>query len=150
MREAGQGWRQSPPRFEAGAKAARSYFAHLGPKLCAPCLSAFDLNFVLASPKRMLFQMPKSVFSPVLRDVQRISRLSGQTTDLPNNYPVGKRHLPEELQPCSFETGICSGRTSPSPTAVPRAKCCVCTISARGTGCPLFVWYCTVMQQLRL
>lgn len=129
----------------AGVTAARSYFAHLGPKLCIPCLNAFLLNFALVSPKRLLFQMPKSVFSPVFRDIQRISRLSGQTTDLPTNHPMGKRHLPEELQPCNSETGICSGRTSPSPTAAPRAKCCACTLSARGTGCPLFVWCCTVM-----
>lgn len=76
----------------ARGTAAGRHFAHLRPKLCVPCQSHFDLNFVLAFPKQIRFQMPKSVFSPVFRSVQKIPRLSGQTTDVPNNHPTGKRN----------------------------------------------------------
>lgn len=45
-------------------------------KLCVPCLSSSDLNFVLLSPEQILFQMPSSAFSSLFRGIEKPSRLS--------------------------------------------------------------------------
>ena len=103
-----------------------------------PAWVFLTLTLYLRPQSRSCFRCQSLVFSPAFRGIQKISRLSGQMTDLPNNYPTGKRHLPEELQPCNFETGVCSGWTLPSPTAVLYKQSAACALfPARGKGCPV-------------
>lgn len=113
-----------------------------------PC--TFLISTLYLSPySRSCFRC-QSFFNPMFRHVQIISRLSGQVTDLPNNYPTGKRHLLDELQPCNFETGIYSGWTLPSSIEV---KCSMCTPSCQSKGVPRHLYGVALLclfQQLAL
>jgi len=99
----------------------------LGANLCAPYPSSFDLNFVLASPKQIVFPMPTPVFSPVVRGIQKTPRPGDCPT---KQLPDRQEAFASGLQPRNSETGICSGRTwqrsphSSTPTARPEHSSC--------------------------
>lgn len=109
-------------RYKAGPKPSCSAkgMACLGPKLCVPCLSSPDLNFVLLSPKQILFQMPRSAFSPLFRGIEKPPRLSNhslRTRDilLRNSSHVhlklvfaGAEFSPHPLQPIPAESCECT------------------------------------------
>lgn len=104
----------------------------LGPKLCAPCLSTPDLNFVLLSPKQILLQMPRPAFSPVFRGTEKPSRLS----EWPPNHSLQTRDTslrassrvklglsPHPLQPIPAESCV-SSTLCAHPAGALHRDCC--------------------------
>lgn len=145
--KAGQAWPQRPLRFGAWGMAAGRCFTHLGPKLCVPCLSVFDLNFVLASPEQVLFQMPKSVFSPVFRSILKkinnqgyqARRLTYQTTTPQARGLKNSSHVILKLV-------FAAAELYPHPLQSPASEVLhVRSFLPEGQGAQLFVQYCTVM-----